>query len=99
MSIVAIRTLKDQELLKQTQKLVSQERILTAEILNHLAEIQRRRLFADLGYSSLFAYCVSELKYSHAQAQRRIEAMRLLVEIPEVKEKINEAWSSGCVSF
>src|SRR5690606_2316204 len=57
------------------------------EILKHLNEIDRRKLYLERGYSSLWAYCTEELNYSEAAAQRRIEAMRAL-EIPELEEKI-----------
>ncbi|MCB9026576.1 MAG: hypothetical protein H6625_09690 [Bdellovibrionaceae bacterium] len=45
-------------------------------------------MFLDLGYQSLFEYTVKELKYSEGQAGRRIQAMRLLKEIPEIEKKI-----------
>ena len=41
-----------------------------AVVLHHLREVERRFLFAELGYSSLFEYCISELKYSAGSAQR-----------------------------
>jgi len=82
------RTLKDKDLLTQTELLVSQERHLTSQVLYYLEEIARRRLFASLGYSSLFSYCTEHLKYSHSQAQRRIEAMRLSSQLPEIKTKV-----------
>ena len=57
-------------------------------ILHHLREVDRRKLFSDLGYQSLFDYCVRELGYSEGQAGRRIQAMRLMRELPEIEDKI-----------
>ena len=83
-----LKTLKDQELLEQTKKLVRNERELLTQILHHLKEVERRRLYSELGYSSLFQYALKELLYSEGQAHRRIQAMRLIKEIPEVEKKV-----------
>ena len=80
--------LKDMELLTETKRLVENERHLLTQVLHHLCEVERRKLFCDLGFSSLFDYAVKELKYSEGQAVRRIRAMRLMKELPEVEEKI-----------
>ena len=85
-----ISLLNDKKLLNDTMDLVKKERKTTSEILEHLEEIERRRLFCDLKYSSLFEYCTKELKYSEAQAYRRIDAMRLGKRIPKVKEGISQ---------
>lgn len=90
-----LRSLPDQMLLSSTEKLVAEERHLLIEILHRLREIERRRLFADLGCSSLFAYCTEKLGYSNDQAARRISAMRLLKELPQLEEKLQ----TGAVSL
>lgn len=87
--------LNDNDLLSQTKRLVQNERQLLIQILHHLREVERRKLFSDLGYQSLFDYAVKELKYSEGQAGRRIQAMRLIKEIPEVEKKIG----SGVLSL
>jgi len=46
--------------------------------LHHLQAVERRRLYAARGFSSLFEYCVKELGYAEAIAHRRISSMRLL---------------------
>ena len=56
--------------------------------MNTRREIDSRRLYLEIGYASLWAYCTGALKYSEASAQRRIEAMRALREIPVLAEKI-----------
>lgn len=83
-----LKTLSNENLLSQTLDLVKRERELAAQILWHLREIEARKLFASLGYSSLFEYAVKELRYSDGAAMRRINAMRLLREIPEVEDAL-----------
>lgn len=80
--------LSDQNLLQATQTLAKQERELLVQVCYHLREIEKRRLFAALNYSSLLDYAIHELKYSETQAVRRISAMRLLKEVPEVETQM-----------
>ena len=56
---IAMRSLKsfsDKELLNRLSKLVKQEHDLTLEILLHLIEVEDRRIYRALGYSSMFVY-------------------------------------------
>lgn len=85
-----LRRLEDQELLNQTKELVQRERQMLTKILHHLLEVERRRLFSDLGYGSLFQYCVKELRYSEGAAGRRIQAMREMRDHPELEQKIEQ---------
>jgi hypothetical protein len=87
---MSLQKLSDETLLSEIKTRVAREREMTLSILNHLREISRRRLFAQLGYSTLFAYATQELGYDAASAMRRIDAMRLLQEMPEVEEKIQQ---------
>ncbi|MFL5812016.1 MAG: HNH endonuclease [Bdellovibrionia bacterium] len=88
-------SLSNEALLRNTRTLVAEERKLTTEILWHLHEIQIRKLYAGKGYASLFEYAVRELGYSEAAAGRRIAAMRLLIEVPEIEP----ALKNGSVSL
>ena len=81
-------TINDSTLIETTEKLVREERELLTKVLHHLREIERRRLFSSLGFKSLFDFAVRQLGYSEDQAYRRISAMRLLKEIPELEAKI-----------
>ena len=87
---LSIRKLDDDTLIQNTRELVTEERKLTTLILHHLRELDRRRLYSKLGYSSLFAYCVQGLGYAESSAQRRIEAMRMIRELPEIEKKIQD---------
>ncbi len=81
---------KNHELLAELKDLTRQERLIVTRVLLYLQEVEKRKLFLEEGYSSLFAFCTEFLLYTPAEAQVRIEAMRLGKEIPEVFEKIKE---------
>lgn len=83
-----LHQLKDAQLLTETKRLVENERDVLTKILHHLREIDKRKLYVDLGYPSLFEYAVKELQYSEGQAGRRIQAMRLVKEIPQLEKSI-----------
>ncbi len=83
-----LNSLSDQVLLSATEKLAHDEREILIAVLAHLCEIERRRLYCDLGFSSLHAYAVKQLRYSDDQAARRINAMRLIKDLPDVAEKV-----------
>lgn len=83
-----LKQMGDAELLVRTKQLVQQERELLTEILHHLREVDRRKLFSELNCRSLFDYCVKILRYSEGKARRRIQALRLVEELPEIEEKI-----------
>ena len=59
-------------------------------VLDYLREAEARRFYAEKGYSSLFAFCLGELRYSESAANRRISAMRLMKSVPEAREKLCE---------
>ncbi len=84
-----LNDLTDSKLLMTTKKIVKEELQLTALIIDHLAEIERRKLYSDLKFRSLFDYCVRELGYSEDQAARRINALKLSRKVPMAKEKID----------
>ena len=90
-----LKHLTDKVLLADTKNLVAQERVISLKVIHHLKEIERRRLFSELGYASLFEYAVKDLGYAEASAMRRINAARLLKDIPEIEKKIE----SGALSL
>jgi hypothetical protein len=90
-----MNALSNQALIEKMRELVKEERRVTTLVLQHLREVERRRLFSELGYASLFEYAVRDLKYSESSAQRRISAMRLMKEIPVIESRIQ----SGALSL
>ncbi|HXH30206.1 MAG TPA: hypothetical protein VNJ01_05285 [Bacteriovoracaceae bacterium] len=71
------------------------EKTATVNLLKHLQEVSRRKLYVDYGHSTLPKYVVAELGYSENEAWTRIQAMRLLKIIPQIEEKIE----SGQISL
>ena len=86
--VLTLKKLSDDHLLSQTKTLVQKERKLNIEILQHLQEIESRKLYLERGFSSLFDYAVRELGYSRGSAFRRIKAMKLCQDIPETKSQL-----------
>ncbi|HWU42475.1 MAG TPA: HNH endonuclease signature motif containing protein [Bdellovibrio sp.] len=85
-----LKKLKNWELESQLKNLVAKERKLLHVILEHIKEVDIRKLYLEKAYSSLFEYLVKELGYSGSAAMRRIDAAKLLREVPSVSEKIQE---------
>jgi hypothetical protein len=83
--------LSDTELLENTKLHARQERESMRLVIEHLEEVERRRLYAVLGFSSLWEYATKDLGYSAGAAQRRIAAMRLGRELPEIKPALENA--------
>ena len=61
--------LSDEVLLSRIGELARRERELLTQALHHLREIERRRLFASLGFSSMFDYAVTKLGYSGTEVR------------------------------
>jgi HNH endonuclease len=85
-----LKSYTDNALLTETKDLVEKERLTTLELIECLAEVESRMLYSRLGYSSLWTFCVEYLHLSEGSAQRRIQAMRLSKQVPEVKQSIAE---------
>jgi hypothetical protein len=85
-----LKSISDSELLLTTKRLATEEMRIGIEVLHHLKEVDDRRLFASIGFSSLFSYCTGELRYSEGGAYRRISAMRLLSDVPQYESKLKE---------
>ena len=83
-----MKQLSSSDLLNRTKYLVAEERKITLQLIECLREVERRLLFADLGYGSLFEYCTVELGLSEGSAKRRIQAMRLVRDFPDAKEQL-----------
>src|SRR5882724_11266410 len=76
-------SVKNAELVAGLSQLVQRGNELTAEVLAHLAELEERRLHLQLGFASLFAYCVQALGMSEGSAGRRVVAARVCRRFPE----------------
>jgi uncharacterized protein YdaU (DUF1376 family) len=83
-----LKHLTDESLHNGAQKCALTEQEALINLLHHLLEIDRRRLFSTFKCGSLFEYVVSELNYPEDRAVRRISAMRLLRDVPEIEKKV-----------
>ena len=95
---INLKTLSNDQLLLQTKNLVQKERQINIQVLQHLQEIQSRKLYLKRGFSSLFEYAVKELGYSESSAYRRIKAMKLCKELPETKLKMAKGELNLCTA-
>ena len=84
MNSYTLSHLSDGILLRDLAGLVARDRLTTAQLLAHLAEMDTRRLYAPAGYPSMYAYCVRELRFSEEAAYKRIHAARTARAFPEI---------------
>jgi 5-methylcytosine-specific restriction endonuclease McrA len=85
-----LKTFDDQVLHRSTRDAVREEKKSILRVLVHLREVERRGIFYVGICTSLFGYCVQELKYSEPESNRRISAMRLMRDMPELETKLKD---------
>ena len=65
-------------------RLVLSERSCVADVIEHLIEIDQRRLYLDQSCRSLSSYCIERLAYSEDEAVKRVRVARLASRLPQV---------------
>src|SRR5688500_1434826 len=85
-----LKSLTDEVLFDETLKAAAFEKQATLRLLEYLAEVEERLLHLARGNSSLWEFVHKALGYSESQASERVSAMRLMREVPEVKEMLKE---------
>jgi hypothetical protein len=80
--------LGNDQLLAALSGLVRREHDLMSDLLAHLAELDERRRYLDLGFTSLFAYCTEALGFCKSSAGRRIAVARVCRKYPEAFARI-----------
>ncbi len=80
----ALRHLSDSEFHRHFEQIASIEHASTMKVLHLINDLERRKSYLDLGYSSVFDYCVRKIGYSRSAAGRRIQAARCGRRYPEV---------------
>jgi hypothetical protein len=83
-----LKQMPDEVLRACAKKATHDERKALVNLLCFWREIERRRLFSAWKYTSLMDYATKELKYTEDAALRRMYAMRLMREMPEISSKI-----------
>ncbi len=96
MLLPSLENLSNAEVLGSLMFLKGNENKTVADIVLHLHELDKRGLYRDAGYSSLFAYCREALKYSEGASYRRIQAARALSSIPEIYDLLKSGEMSLC---
>ncbi len=86
MRAYSLSNLGDHELLHALATLVARDRVTTAALLAHLAEVDARRLYLPAAYPSMFSYCVHELHLSEDATYKRIQAARVARQFPAIFE-------------
>ena len=82
--------LSDSQLLEQTGKLAALDHQIQVFVIDHLLEIESRRVYLSRGFSGLFDYVARGLGYSDAAAWRRINAMKLCAHVEGTRERLRD---------
>ena len=77
-----LRSVPDDDLLRRLAELLQQSRRVESELVAHIAEVDRRRLYAREAASSMFTYSTEVLHLSEAEAYLRIAVARASREHP-----------------
>jgi hypothetical protein len=85
---VSVEHLSDSELLIGARKLVGRSNQLLAELLACLAEVEARGIHRTRACSSLYTYCIYELRFSEDEAFRRVAASRLVKRFPALLDAV-----------
>ncbi len=84
----SVRSLSDDQLLRDLERAATSERNATVHLIALLAEMDSRRLYLQQGYSSLFTYCTACLLLSEHAAYGRIEAARATRKYPIILDRL-----------
>ncbi|MEQ8280258.1 MAG: hypothetical protein RKU31_41695, partial [Deltaproteobacteria bacterium] len=74
------------DLLSGLREALREELKSGVQALRFMAEIERRKLYVERGFSSLFRFCVEGLGLTEDQACRRVAVVRAARRVPEVFE-------------
>jgi hypothetical protein len=81
-------SVSDEQLLGNTRRLVGRSNLVLASLLAHLAEVEARGVHRIRACSSLYTYCIYELRFSEDEALRRVSAARWVRQFPELFDAI-----------
>jgi hypothetical protein len=68
--------------------LVQAERHAMVDVIEHLVEMERRRLYLRLSVSSLYRYCIERLGYGEDAALKRHRVAKLALRLPQVLDEL-----------
>ena len=90
MTTIEIGRMSDATLVAETKRVAEVERRSTADLLALLVEVENRRVYLALGYSSLFAFSTQALHLSEQAAYSRITAARAARRFPLILELLSQ---------
>lgn len=93
-----LQRISNDELVNRTVRLATAERSGQVDLLRCLGEIDERKLFLELGYSSLWDFCRRALKFSESVSQQRIIVARAARKHPEILTRLGDGSLSLCAA-
>jgi hypothetical protein len=88
MNITIPTHLTDVALMSEVPRLVGDERVVTARLIAHLAEVEARELYVPAGFDSLYVYCREGLGLSEDAAYNRKTAAQVARRFPVVLDML-----------
>lgn len=83
-----LKNLADSKLRAATMLWAKREQRAAQELLVHINEVHRRRLFSKWKYESLHKYLTRELGQSDSEAYRKIKASEAIRVLPEIRKEL-----------
>ena len=80
----SLEHLSNSVLLRNTDELIARDRLTTAELLAHLAEVDARKLYLGAAFPSMHSWCIHKLGMSEDAASKRIQAGRVALAFPAI---------------
>ena len=91
-----LKSISDDELLGRLTTLVRQSRRVESELVAHVGEVDRRRLYAREATSSMFVYCTEVLHLSEHEAYMRIAVARASRKYPVLLTMLRDGRLQAC---
>ena len=86
----------DLRLVAELKEMAKDERTQVVRLLERLGEMDGRRLYGELGFASLWAFCREELLFSESVTGKRIAVARAMVAMPRLRELLVTGRLSVC---
>ena len=83
-----LKMLSNSALLSASREIAKRDREITKILLEHINEVDRRRLWVELDFRSLQDWLVKDLKYDDSTASRHRAAAAAIRSMPELADKI-----------
>ena len=87
--LLSVAALSNADLVARTKSLAGRERDTTAQLVAHIAELEKRDVHLREGYPSIFVYCRDVLGLSDGEAYNRIEVARTARLFPVILEMLS----------